>query len=82
LVSIEPLVYKQYIGKGKSQWDFEIWWGIVGINEWALAHSKINSLENHKKPTSWDGMHVEFSTTLLILGEGDLFKREDALLAT
>ncbi|MDK0894233.1 hypothetical protein P5F41_15795, partial [Clostridium perfringens] len=49
-VSIEPLVYKQYIGKGKSQWDFEIWWGIVGINEWALAHSKINSLENHKSP--------------------------------
>nr|BAD35947.1 hypothetical protein [Oryza sativa Japonica Group]BAD36552.1 hypothetical protein [Oryza sativa Japonica Group] len=33
-------------------------------------------------PTSWDGMHVEFSTTLLILGEGDLLKREDALLAT
>ena len=27
-------------------------------------------------------MHVEFSTTLLILGEGDLLKREDALLAT
>jgi hypothetical protein len=23
---------------------------IVGINEWALAHSKINSLENHKSP--------------------------------
>ncbi len=22
----------------------------VGINEWALAHSKINSLENHKSP--------------------------------
>ncbi len=28
------------------------------------------------------GMQVEFSTTLLILGEGDLLKREDALLAT
>ena len=23
---------------------------LVGINEWALAHSKINSLENHKSP--------------------------------
>jgi hypothetical protein len=27
-------------------------------------------------------MYVEFSTTLLILGEGDLLKREDALLVT
>ncbi len=32
--------------------------------------------------TSWDGMNGEFSTTLLILGDGDLLKREDALLAT
>ncbi len=43
---------------------------IVGINRWALAHLKINFLEKLQKPTSWDGMHRQFSATLPILRGG------------
>lgn len=52
--------------------------GQLGAQGYSLLYSKIIFCKI-TKATSWDMMHEQFSTILLILGEGDLLIREDVL---